>query len=281
MGEFHITGDVALLFLNEPILQPARPQSFIASSTSNPGYALLPNPDQNWDRFSFAFFGVTIGWGLTENATRTYNQTGDPEPQRLDEERITFQVAMTPEECRSKENFFGMKNQPNDTYCGAWFGGFENLFGGGGSGKAVSTICRGDSGGGLVIPSTTIDPFNFQGDLQIGIVSAGPPCPYVPFNETVVWPAEYVNVAYYVPWIHQEMTSRGYTPLPVATSPLKRAYKNQTCFPGNCYDVDIMAGVLNGTDAEKTTSDAVAFLIKGKVEMMMMAVVAVLAGALV
>jgi hypothetical protein len=87
MSEFHITGDVALIFLNEPINQPVRPDSYIASSTSNPGYALLPNPDQNWDRSNFAFFAVTIGWGLTENATTTYNQPGDPQPQRLDEER--------------------------------------------------------------------------------------------------------------------------------------------------------------------------------------------------
>lgn len=86
-GEFHITGDIALLFLNEPILEPARPESWIASHSSNPGYALLPNPNQKWDRFNFAFFGVTIGWGITENATRTYNQAGDPEPQRLDAER--------------------------------------------------------------------------------------------------------------------------------------------------------------------------------------------------
>ncbi|KAL4534961.1 hypothetical protein Ndes2526A_g05819 [Nannochloris sp. 'desiccata'] len=274
LGEFHITGDVALLFLNEPILAPAQPESYIASSTSNPGYALLPNPNQNWDRFSFAFFGVTIGWGLTENATRTYNQPGDPEPQRLDVERITFQVAMTPEECRSQPLFYGTKNQPEDTFCGAWFGGFENLFGSGGD-KIVSTICRGDSGGGLVIPSTIIDPFGFQGDVQIGIVSAGPPCPYTPFNDSIVWPAEYVDVSQYVPWIHDEMKARGYTPLRVATSPLGKAYKNQTCFPGNCYEENVMEGVLTGDDSDNSnakTSNAA-----GKVNAIMASLVGIVA----
>jgi hypothetical protein len=265
MNEFHMTGDVALLFLNESILQPARPEAWVAAHTSNPGYALLPNPDQKWDRFNFAFFGVTIGWGLTENATRTYGQPGEPEPQRLDKERITFQVAMSPQECRGTPLFFGTKNQQNDTFCGAWFGGFEKLFGGDGDG-IVSTICRGDSGGGFVIPSTTIDPFGFQGDVQIGIVSAGPPCPYTPLDDTSVWPAEYVDVSQYVQWIHSEMIQRGLTPLHVATSPLKRAFNNQTCYPGNCYEEDVMEGVVGsdgstatgGTaNAEKTSSGAV------------------------
>jgi secreted trypsin-like serine protease len=155
---------------------------------------------------------------------------------------------MSPEECKSQPFFFGMQNQPNDTFCGAWFGGFEQIFGGGDD-EIVSTICKGDSGGALVIPSTIVDPFGFQGDVQIGIVSAGPACPYTPFNESLVWPAEYVDVSQYVPWIHDEMKARGYTPLQVATNPLGRAYKNQTCFPGNCYAENVMANVLASSAA--------------------------------
>jgi len=271
-------------------LEPGRPESWLASTTSNPGYALLPNPNQKWDRFNFSFLTIAIGWGLTENATRTFNQGGDPEPQPLDAERknfpshqlflqnshipffiliiisllftfnfnscrIIFQVVTGPEECRTQPIFYGTKNQPNDTFCGAWYGGFETLFGGEPKG-IVSTICRGDSGGVLIIPSTSVDAFNFQGDVQIGIVSAGPPCPYIADNDTIAWPAEYVDVSQYVPWIHDEMKSRGYTPLQVATNPLGRAYRDQTCFPGNCFEENVMEGVLSGDDTAKASNAA-------------------------
>jgi hypothetical protein len=252
-NEFHITGDVALLFLSQPIDQPARPESWIATSTSNPGYALLPNPSQNWDRSNFGFFSVAIGWGITENATADDALSStNPQPQRLEEQRITFQVAMSPEECTAPL-FFGMEEQPLDTLCGAWFGGFDYIIGRKNN-NVTATICKGDSGGPLVIPSTMIDVFGFQGDVQIGIVSAGPPCPYVPLNDTIVWPAEYVDISKYVEWIHSEMKQRGLTPLPVATSPLNRAYRDQTCYPGNCYEQDLMQGI--GNDAPKASSSS-------------------------
>jgi secreted trypsin-like serine protease len=157
---------------------------------------------------------------------------------------------MSNEECIAPF-FYGMEEQSPDTFCGAWFGSFENMIVRKNS-TVTATICKGDSGGPLVIPGTMMDVFNFQGDVQIGIVSAGPPCPYLPPEGVVVWPAEYVDVSRYVDWIHEEMRKRGLTPLPVATSPLKRAYRDQTCYPGNCYDQDLMAGV--GNNAPKAVT---------------------------
>lgn len=243
-GEFHITGDIGLMFLEQPINQPARNGSWIVQRTSNPGFALLPNPNQKWDSKNFNFFAVAVGWGLTENATEDQSSS-NPEPQRLDKERIALQVPMDPETCRQTPIFSGTSQQPNDTYCAAWFGGFDALFSEKNS-SIPQLVCRGDSGGGLIIPGSVVENFNFQGDVVTGVVSSGPPCPLTITEEEsgMVYPAQFTIVADYVDWIQSEMKKRGYAPLKVATSPLNKAWKDQTCLPGNCYDENVMEGVL-------------------------------------
>ena len=80
-------------------------------------------------------------------------------------------LALPAEECRAQPSFTGVSQQPNDTWCGAWFPGLEALFS---SKSAIPRLnCKGDSGGPAVIPGTIVSPFGFQGDVQIGIVSYG------------------------------------------------------------------------------------------------------------
>lgn len=68
-GEFHIESDVALMQLKEPLKQPGRDNSYLVDETSNPGFVLLPDPDQHWDNDHYEFFFLIPGWGFTENAT--------------------------------------------------------------------------------------------------------------------------------------------------------------------------------------------------------------------
>ncbi len=100
--------------------------------------------------------------------------------------------------------------------------------------------CRGDSGGPLVIPAAAIEPFNLQGDVQIGVVSTGPPCPRPAGQDDFIWPGEVANVALYVDWIHQQMEERGLKPLLVATNPFKEANIDPCSIP--CFDENVMEG---------------------------------------
>lgn len=88
-GEFHITGDVALIFLETPITQPGRPSSYLATHTSNPGFALLPNPEQRWDIYNYGFITTVTGWGLTENSTSSFapEAVQQADTSRLDKSR--------------------------------------------------------------------------------------------------------------------------------------------------------------------------------------------------
>lgn len=253
-GEFHITGDVAMIILNDTIPQPAHPSSWLYTHTSNPGFALLPNPYQLWDESDFTFFAMALGWGLDENFTAPIAPTpgaggGDPEPQRLDNERVIYQMLSTNTgQCNNTDLFYGMTRQPNDTFCGAWTGGFQAMFTS--SNVTVqSTTCKGDSGGPAIYPGSIVEPFNFQGDVLVGIVSSGPPCPYKATSGPIM-PAEYTDVSKHVLWIHDEMKKRGMTPLKVATSPLRKAWADETCIPGNCYTENVMEGVLEGGNVD-------------------------------
>jgi len=254
-GEYHITHDVALLQLEQPFPQPERDESFLVRETSNPGFALLPNPNQEWTNGGYEFFFIVAGWGLNENATDS-----DPlQPQRLNNLRYTFGVAEKAENCRkgampgdkfsfmTGNTFYGTLNQPNDTFCGGWFGGYAQLFSGNIE-NVQSTICQGDSGGPALIPSTIFSPLGFQGDVQIGIVSYGPPCPTSNLNLNLKsWPAVYVDVAQFVPWIQDEIKERGFTPLAVATNPVPWSDLNNACTAkddfsnkDNCWKEDVM-----------------------------------------
>lgn len=193
-----------------------------------------------------------MGWGITENANRT-DPTADPEPQRLDDLRATLQALFLPEVCKSFEGVTGVESLPPGNICGAWFGGFESILKRGNE-AVPSTICKGDSGGPAVVPGTLIEPFGFQGDVQIGVVSSGPPCPYNSTGQRV-WPSDsdYVDVAQYVDWIHEAMQARDLKPLAVATSPVKVAFRDEyrTCEPPNCYDVNVMTGEKIGSGAAR------------------------------
>ena len=252
-GEYHITHDVGLLQLEEPFPQPGRDESFLVRETSNPGFVLLPNPNQEWTGRGYELFFIVAGWGLNENATGS-----DPmQPQRLNNLRYTFGVAEKAENCRkgampgdklsfmTGKTFYGTLNQPNDTFCGGWFGGYAQLFSGNNE-SIQSTICQGDSGGPALIPSTIFSPLGFQGDVQIGIVSYGPPCPTSNLNLTS-WPAVYADVAQFVPWIQDEIKARGFTPLAVATNPVPWSDLNNACTAkddfsnkDNCWKEDVM-----------------------------------------
>jgi hypothetical protein len=147
--EFHITNDVALLLLDQPISQPARVGSYLADQTTNPGFVLLPNPLQYWDNWFYPFSVFLAGWGLDENATAavTDDKTGgglkDPEPGRLSQLRYTVGAAQAADFCRvnainsvhnatdvfkgeEKTTYLGdikyyqTVHQPDDTYCVAW-----------------------------------------------------------------------------------------------------------------------------------------------------------------
>ena len=82
--EFSITGDVGMIFLDGAVPQPANTTSWVATNTSNPGFALLPNPKQKWDGRNFKFVYAVLGWGIDENATDAATAPGqDPEASRL------------------------------------------------------------------------------------------------------------------------------------------------------------------------------------------------------
>jgi hypothetical protein len=143
--EYHLTGDVGLIFLNGSIPRPARNESWIATHTTNPGFVLLPNPKQKWDLFDgFSFFSVGVGWGLTENFTDSAALgSGDPEPQRLDTQRIVFQNPYAPEFCKAQSpKFYGITEMPDDAMCIAWAGGFDALFAGASNKTVVSQLCK-------------------------------------------------------------------------------------------------------------------------------------------
>lgn len=272
-GEYHITHDVALLQLKQPYPQPGRNESFLVRETSNPGFVLLPNPNQEWTGGGYEFFFIVAGWGLNENATSL-----DPiQPQRLNELRYTFGVAEKAENCRkgampgeqlsfmTGNTFYGTLNQPNDTFCGGWFGGYAQLFSGNNE-NIQSTICQGDSGGPALIPSTIFSPLGFQGDVQIGIVSYGPPCPTSNFKvKSSSWPAVYVDVAQFVPWIQDEIRAQGFTPLAVATNPVPWSDLNNACTAkddfineDNCWKEDVMnpTGIPSGSSNSIYSSGA-------------------------
>lgn len=150
--------------------------------------------------------------------------------------RYTFGVAESAASCRRAANnsdkgeyqsggdYIGTKNMPEKNFCGGLYGGYQELLG---MSDIQDLVCKGDSGGPAVIPSTIFTPLGFQGDVQIGIVSYGPPCPVLDFS--VSWPAVYVDVSYYVPWIHEQIQAKGFTPLAIATSPVPWSSKENGC----------------------------------------------------
>lgn len=150
--------------------------------------------------------------------------------------RYTFGVAESSANCRKAANgsdnyvyasggdYYGTKDIPERNFCGGLYGGYQQLLG---VSQVQALVCKGDSGGPAVIPSTIFTPLGFQGDVQIGIVSYGPPCPALDFS--LSWPAVYADVSFYVPWIHEQIKAKGYTPLAVATSPVPWASKENGC----------------------------------------------------
>lgn len=264
-NEFHITNDMALLQLDQPFKQPARDGSDAVNATSNPGFALLPNPLQYWDVWHYNFFFLVAGWGFNDNYTSIEPASGDPQPERLYDLRYTMGSMRDPEFCRanaasaivdyvdayeaedqlkfaSEVKYVGTVNQPLDTYCGSLQGGVTELVKTGNE-TLVSATCKGDSGGPAVIPGMIFPPLGFQGDVQIGIVSYGPSCPYYPdgTKNSTFFPTGYVNVATKVPWIQKQIEKRGFTPLAVATSPVPSSYIGTACERdySNCYKEDV------------------------------------------
>ena len=87
------------------------------------------------------------------------------------------------------------------------------------------------------------------------LINTGPKCPFIPVDDRVS-PNVYVDVAQYVDWIHSEMTARNITPLSVATSPLRSAYRDPVCSGGaDCYDENVLTGESTTESTTNSTTE--------------------------